>query len=334
MSPSNHFSSNQHAIYGQKSSITSQDKYHTIYKMENETGQGIVTSYPVFSGIELLYNDMHMSSSTSENKLPRNNIMEINHCREGRFECEFSTGETAYLGSGDLAVNMLSNSAKEAWFPLSHYHGISILVDLDVASKTLSQVSIALGGLSLDILSIHNSLCANNSCFIMRSTDSIEHIFSELYTAPATLKSAYFKLKVMELFLFLSSPDVLGHKEVRPYFYKDQVNIIKQIRMYLINNLDKHITLNELASKFSIPLTSMKLCFKGVYGSPVNTYMQNYRMDTAAQLLRDTDNSVTDIAGQVGYKNTSKFSEVFKSYTKKTPTQYRRAFCLKGASGV
>lgn len=32
----------------------------SVYKMENETGEGVITRYPVFPGIELLYDDMVM----------------------------------------------------------------------------------------------------------------------------------------------------------------------------------------------------------------------------------------------------------------------------------
>lgn len=324
----------QQAIYGSETQVIVCDNDYTIYKMENETGEGIITCYPVFPGIELLYNDIHMADSTGENKLVCNDVIEINHCREGRFECEFFTGGTAFLGEGDLAVNMLSNSARGAWFPLSHYHGISIVIDIPTATQTLSQVSSALGGFPFDLYAIRNVLCADNSCFIMRSTDSIQHIFSELYTAPKQLQDGYFKVKVMELLLFLSSPDIPLYKESRPYFYKEQVDTIREIKIYLSENLDRHITLNELSEKFNIPLTTMKLCFKGVYGSPINTYMQKFRMSTATTLFRTTNESVTAVAVRVGYKNSSKFAQIFKEHTGYTPTEYKKLFCLKGATSV
>lgn len=51
-------------------------------------------------------------------------LMEINHCREGRFECEFMDGVYTYLSTGDLAVNkIISNQVINATFPSEHYHG-------------------------------------------------------------------------------------------------------------------------------------------------------------------------------------------------------------------
>ena len=70
----------------------------SVYKMENETGEGVITRYPVFPGIELLYDDIHMSCGVAHREDPRADLLEINHCRTGRFECEFSDGRAVYLG--------------------------------------------------------------------------------------------------------------------------------------------------------------------------------------------------------------------------------------------
>ena len=204
-----------------------------------------------------------------------------------------------------------------------------------MADRVLRQVSEALGeGLYCDLFAMRDRLCACDSCFIMRATESIQHIFSELYHAPEDLRAGYFKLKVMELFLFLGSPEITARGEERPYVDRAQVEQIKSVRQYLVEHLDRRITLQMLSQTFSFPLTSMKKCFKEVYGTTINAYLQAYRMHTAAGLLRETKLDVTEIAGKVGYQNASKFSEVFRQYTGHTPTEYRKTFCLIGADSV
>ena len=42
----------------------------SVYKMENETGEGVITRYPVFPGIELLYDDIHMSCGVAHREDP------------------------------------------------------------------------------------------------------------------------------------------------------------------------------------------------------------------------------------------------------------------------
>ncbi|MDF3002056.1 MAG: AraC family transcriptional regulator [Bacillota bacterium] len=298
-----------------------------VFSLQNSSGYGVMTRYEVFPGIDLIYNDMHLEDC-DENKKPNQDIMEINHCRVGRFECEFRNGTYVYLSEGDLAINMLTNKPKHSCFPLAHYHGISVVIDLKQANKALSCLLPALGDITIDLYRIRDHLCAGDTCFIMRAEPSIEHIFSELYTAPERLKSGYFKLKILELLLFLSDTELKGFQEERLYFHKVQVSIIKDIKDYLVANLERHITLKELSEEFGIPLTSMKLCFKGVYGTPVYSYMLSYRIQTASAMLRNTNEKITTIGTRVGYTNCSKFSEAFKKITGLSPSEYRARYML------
>ena len=153
-----------------------------------------------------------------------------------------------------------------------------------------------------------------------------EDIFSELYNVPVKIKKDYFKIKVLELLLYLDALELSGHTEERPYFYKSQVEKIKAIQSLLTQDLTKNYTLEELSAKFDIALTPMKNCFKSVYGSPIFTYMRNYRMNYAAALLKsDKSLKVADVAGLVGYDSPSKFTAAFHQTMGKTPLEYRKS---------
>lgn len=323
------------AFYGPGSQILVQNDGCTVFKMENETGEGIMTRYPVLPGMELLYNDMHITSvRANHNKIPCEDIMEINHCREGRFECEFADGSAVYLGVGDLSANMLTHPPCDSWFPLSHYHGISVMVDLRAAQDTLCQIGHIFGGTPIDLYVLRDRLCGRDNCFIIRATDAIQHIFSELYVAPSAIRSDYCKLKVLELLLFLNSADLPALREKRAYITRTQADTIRAIRTYLVEHLERHITLPELSAQFGIPLTTMKQNFKTVYGDTIGAYIQSYRMQKAMWLLQETDQSVTEIAGRVGYQNASKFSEVFRQFAGVTPSEYRKIPRPIGAESV
>ncbi|WP_353094906.1 AraC family transcriptional regulator [Tissierella praeacuta] len=314
-------------IYGSEVEMIKESKDCVVYKMKSHDGEGVMTSYQVFPGIELIYNDFHMGNCF-HNKRSHANIMEINHCRQGRFECEFLDGEYVYLEEGDLAVNMLSNRTTKSCFPLEHYHGVSIVICLDEAR---SSISCALDNISINLDSLRDKLCHKDRCFIMRAKDSIEHIFFELYTVPDEVKHGYFKLKVLELLLFLSIVDIEEEREERKYFHKSQVDIIKAIKEYMTQNLEEHNTIEELSTRFKIPITAMKLCFKAVYGTSIYAYMRSYRMQVAAVMLQQGNDSVAVIAGKVGYSNSSKFASAFKDIMGMTPLEYRKTNRLNGA---
>lgn len=309
--------------------MVTQSEECAVYRFVGTDGEGTVTSYQVFPGIEILYNDFRMGRCCSIKKHTCRDIMEINHCRQGRFECEFENGTCAYLQSGDLSVNLLSSQTKNPNFPLEHYYGVSVVIDIAEAAEAISSV---LDNISIDLWALRNKLCSNTYCFIMRATNSIEHIFSELYTVPDAVKYGYFKLKVLELLLFLSIADVSDAQHERLYFHKDQVEIIKHIKHHITENMESHYTLEMLSARFCIPLTTMKLCFKGVYGTSIYAFIRSYRMHTAALLLAQGSESVTEIASRVGYTNASKFACAFKQVIGLSPLKYRQRFRLTQAT--
>ena len=91
-----------------------------------------------------------------------------------------------------------------------------------------------------------------------------------------------------------------------------------------LKNLDKKITIEQLSEKYQIGTTPLKLYFKEIYGQPIYTYLKDYKIHVSLHLLEETDKNVNEIAGMLGYDNSSKFASVFKSKMKCTPTEYRK----------
>ena len=58
-------------LQGEAAQTIIQGENCSVYKMENETGEGVITRYPVFPGIELLYDDIHMSCGVAHREDPR-----------------------------------------------------------------------------------------------------------------------------------------------------------------------------------------------------------------------------------------------------------------------
>ncbi|MBR6855337.1 MAG: helix-turn-helix transcriptional regulator, partial [Fibrobacter sp.] len=62
---------------------------------------------------------------------------------------------------------------------------------------------------------------------------------------------------------------------------------------------------------------------KLAYGDSVYSYLKTYRMKKATQLLQDGKMNIAEVAGRVGYTNSSKFAQAFKEFTGCTPKEYR-----------
>lgn len=293
----------------------------SIYRSQDSTGDCKVTVYPVFSGIELVYYDVHMQSCDI-NLAKGREMLIITHCQEGRIEFEYKNGEYLYLASGDLSIQKNTENIRHRYCPLSHYHGVSVAIDMNRVPRCFSCI---LDDVFVSPEELEMKFCSEKPYSIMRENISIEHIFSELYSVPENIRKGYHKVKVLELLLFLSGLEYKGESEERRYFSRSQVTAAKEAKKYLLAHLDEHITITELADMLGISSTSLKICFKGVYGDTINGYITNCKMQKAASLLKSTDKSVLEIAGIVGYNNGSKFAGAFRRVMNKSPNEYRKS---------
>lgn len=293
----------------------------SIYRSQDSTGDCEVTVYPVFSGIELVYYDVHMQSCDI-NLAKGREMLIITHCQEGRIEFEYKNGEYLYLAAGDLSIQKNTENIRHRYCPLSHYHGVSVAIDMNRVPRCFSCI---LDDVFVSPEELEMKFCSEKPYSIMRENISIEHIFSELYSVPENIRKGYHKVKVLELLLFLSGLEYKGESEERRYFSRSQVTAAKEAKKYLLAHLDEHITITELADMLGISATSLKICFKGVYGDTINGYITNCKMQKAASLLKNTDKSVLEIAGIVGYNNGSKFAGAFRRVMNKSPNEYRKS---------
>ena len=299
-----------------------EDEPCTVFQLRVENGEGLMTVYPVFKGCFLLYNDFHMEYCTSGFQ-PGDGIQMfcIDHCREGRIEWGIASNRYLYIEAGDIQINNRSCHCGLFSFPLRHYHGITIGFNVEEAESELLHI---MDGFCVDLRKLREKYCPDDRCFVMRAEKRIEHIFSELYDIPEQNRPPYFKIKVLELLLFLNVLEIPKHANERPYFYKTQVDKVKDIVTLMTGDLNHWYTLEELSERFSFPLTSLKQCFKGVYGCSIAAYMKDYRMNAAAMMLKNSEETITAIAAKVGYDNPGKFAATFRSVIGAKPSEYRK----------
>ena len=107
-------------LYGRnKKKIIENEQVRICEFFDLQHGKYVITEYEIFKGVRVFYNDIHTSkitSNISETSLNKRQY-EINHCREGRFECVLRDGTITYMEAGDFAINLVSNSSCESFFP-------------------------------------------------------------------------------------------------------------------------------------------------------------------------------------------------------------------------
>ena len=97
------------------------------------------------------------------------------------------------------------------------------------------------------------------------------------------------------------------------------------IKDYIEKCYDKPISLEEIASELHVNRNYLSQLFKRVAGEPFVTALNKYRVEKAKEMIRTGKYMVYEVSEMVGFQNSTYFSQVFKSITGRSPSEYLRS---------
>lgn len=100
-------------------------------------------------------------------------------------------------------------------------------------------------------------------------------------------------------------------------------DIISTLTDWIDNNLEKTLSIDEVAAKSGYSKWHLQRMFRSVTKQTLGGYIRERRLTLAAEALRLTQRPVFDIAMQYGYDSQQTFSRVFRRQFSQTPTAYR-----------
>ena len=247
------------------------------------------------------------------------NILLLNFCLNGRCEVNLDIGQFAFLSQGIMALG--TQQVTEPYrYPSSIYEGVELFLDMDVLNREPYCLFQEAG---IDLSSSLQHFQAAQKLYLAQTPTAIQGTLSQLWELRDTEDVGMMKLHSAQLLLELGRQPYVPHPHIR-YFTLSQVAIAKEVRSILLSDLSQNHTARELANRFQIGETSLKNYFRGVFGENLSVWLREARMRRAAELLRDTDLRVAEIAEQAGYENQSKFAAVFVKKYGCPPLEYRR----------
>jgi two-component system response regulator YesN len=108
--------------------------------------------------------------------------------------------------------------------------------------------------------------------------------------------------------------------------YKRQV--IARVQEYIEQNLDKRLSLNEVASVFNFSPNYLSQLFAKHTGKGYVEYITNARVEAAKQMLIGGKIKVYEISERLGFENSFYFSKVFKKVVGVSPRKYSQNISL------
>lgn len=100
--------------------------------------------------------------------------------------------------------------------------------------------------------------------------------------------------------------------------------VLGEIECEIRENYAKNITLKSLSEKYYVNSAYLGQLFRKKNGQSFKDYLNNYRMERAADLLLHTDKKIVEIAEEVGYHDLDYFVNRFILVKGCTPAKFRR----------
>ena len=102
--------------------------------------------------------------------------------------------------------------------------------------------------------------------------------------------------------------------------------LIFQLAAWLSRHLSEDISLQSIAGEFHLNSSYISQLFKNELGMRYHDYLTKLRMDKAKTLLATTGKSISEIAGEVGFRDYRVFTKVFKNVEGESPSVFRNGF--------
>lgn len=99
--------------------------------------------------------------------------------------------------------------------------------------------------------------------------------------------------------------------------------LVMAVKNYIYHHISEPITVKDIAKNLYIGYAHLSTKFKEESGETLTDFILKEKTEEAKRLLRYTDKPLLAISSYLGFSSQSHFSRVFKTYTGKTPNEYR-----------
>ena len=160
-------------------------------------------------------------------------------------------------------------------------------------------------------------LLFEKDAFLVNFTESLGCILASGQRVSDNMR----RIKLEELLLYLSENNPGQIQKLQNVCQQEAGDML--IRQAVTANIDKNITVEELAFLCNTSLSTFKRKFATIFGTSPNKWLLEKRMHKAAQMLRQGKYKASEIYYELGYENLSSFIQSFKQVHGITPRQYQ-----------
>jgi len=127
-------------------------------------------------------------------------------------------------------------------------------------------------------------------------------------------------IKVLSLISSSENANAVG----KPVIEDKKAKRMQKILLYIMNNYQNTITLEEMAKLVDLDKSSFCIFFKKMTGKTFFSYLTEYRIESSCQMITKTNLTIAEICFASGFNDVPYYNRVFKKIKNIRPTEYRK----------
>jgi AraC-like DNA-binding protein len=288
--------------------------------LEKNVGQSFYEEVPIEDGVFILKFNNETNINQSFTREIGSNYIQFHFCVKGAVSFIFNEGNYVlplkddislllYNPQLDLPLNLEVNA--NSWvlsllLPIKKFHGLF---------STEANYITFLSEENKDRKYYKNAHISPSMAVVLNQLMN--------YNLHPIVKPLYFKAKAYELLSLYFNRPADANVEQCPFLVdEDNVIKIKRAKEIIISRMTEPPTLLELSKEINLPLNRLKEGFKQIYGDSVFSFLFDYKMEVARQLLATGSHNVNEVGLRVGYSTASHFIASFKKKFGTTPKKF------------
>jgi AraC-like DNA-binding protein len=304
------------------------DKFDRIYKYPEIIGGGYWRFIELREGLSLEIGSLKMHDRTvirhSEDEIDYlelhfhfSGIHQNNYTNPNKYDC-IGSKQYGLYGCGLFPQQTTDCAETQPYLEVIVY----------MRSQTLqSFIGDSQGQLSKELQDLVRPVDREQYYRVDRASLPMQQVAQQILHCPyrGIAKRMYLESKALELMSIAVAKEIESKERISiPKAIKSNfVDRIHQARDILLQRLDNPPSVIELAQQVGLNTRSLKQGFRQVFGQPTFSYLHDYRLEQARQLLETNEMKVTEVAKAVGFANRSYFAEAFRKKFGFNPKHYQ-----------
>lgn len=176
------------------------------------------------------------------------------------------------------------------------------------------------------------------SILVIDTAIALDFVLNGGSNAKALISYASIPILGILLALIVVLPSMISAPSAKPVVTlqsetQEQIELEAKVRALLTSTqlyLEPDLSVQRLSRRLHVPVRELSIAVNQTQGMNVSQYVNQFRMEHAADLLRGTDDSVAKVMTQSGILTRSNFYREFQRVYGQTPAAYRQASQKKG----